>query len=170
MTRWKRIDGYRHPYRIREDGEVQRLLPDGSWRTLKPQFQRGGGGDAAAVLSLKLAVYPDGFRRIPVVRLMEGRFIRPREPGAVVTFRNHFPGDVRADNLMIVKAADIPGRLRATRRPVKKVDRYGSVLGVYGSIKDAARENFFSVSMVKRHLHGAVKDRYRNGYTFVYDN
>ena len=33
---WKQIDGYRYAYRISEDGEVQRKMPDGKWIALTP--------------------------------------------------------------------------------------------------------------------------------------
>lgn len=165
---WKRIDGYRHPYRISDEGEVQRQLPDGRWRTLHPQLLQGGGGKASNVLSVKLAV-PGGFRRVAVVRLMEGRFIRPRCPGEVISFRNRYPGDVRADNLFITTHAEINSQVRGNRRPVKKVDQYGAVLAVYPSIREAAQANYYSVEAVKKHLRGAIKDRFGNGYTFAYD-
>lgn len=168
MTKWKPIEGYRFEYRISEEGEVQRKLKSG-WKTLVPLLYKGGGGRASTVLSVKLAVWPDGFKRIAVVRLMEGRFIRARGPGEVVIHRNGFSGDCGANNLMIVKRSEIPRSMKMARKPVKKVDKYGVVLGFYGSITEAAKKNFFSVSCVKRHLYGMVKDRFRNGYTFVYD-
>ena len=57
---WKQIDGYRFPYRISDLGEVQRQMPDGGWKPVKPWLTKGGGGSAGMYLYVKLATIPKG--------------------------------------------------------------------------------------------------------------
>ena len=171
MVKWAPIEGYRFPYRINEDGEVQRGYQDGTWRTVKPWVARGGGGSAGMYLFVKLAVLPKGHRRVPVVRLMEGRFIRPRRPGEIISHRNGMAGDCSKWNLYHTNHQEINRKIGGgLRRSVEKVDRAGNVLELYRSVQEAADKNYVSKCCVTRRCMGKVKDPYfLGGYTFRYE-
>ena len=168
---WALIEGYRFPYRINDLGEVQRQMPDGSWRPVKAWVSRGGGGSAGRYLFVKLAVNPAGHRRIPVVRLMEGRWIRPKRPGELVSYRNGFVQDCSKYNLYYTSREAINMKVGgALRRSVEKIDPSGNVLELYRSVEEAAEKNFLSKGCVTRRCLGRVKNPFRlTGFSFRYE-
>lgn len=167
---WKQIDGYRYAYRISEDGEVQRQMTDGTWSTLTPWMSQGGGGGAGRYLFVKMAVNPAGHKRVPVVRLMEGRFIRPRRPGEVVSYRDGLAQDCSAWNLYHTTHGAINKKIRYGRKPVEKIDKYGKPIEIYRSVQEAANKNFLSRSCVYKRCMGRIKDPFElTGFSFRYE-
>lgn len=168
---WKQIDGYRFPYRISDLGEVQRQMPDGGWKPVKPWLTKGGGGSAGMYLYVKLATIPKGHKRVPVVRLMEGRFIRPRKAGEIISHRNGMAGDCSRWNLYHTCHQEINQKIGGgLRRSVEKIDADGNVLELYRSVQEAADKNYVSKGCVTRRYMGKVKNPYDlAGYTFQYE-
>lgn len=167
---WKEIGGYRFAYRINEDGAVQRGMEDGTWRDVKPYLAKGGGGSAGNCLFVKLAVFPSGHKRVQVARLMEGRFIRPRRPGEITSYRNRLPADCSRWNLYQTTRAQVNARVGGgMRKSVEKVAPDGSVLELYGSVEEAARKNFASRGCIYRRCMGKTKSLL-GGATFRYEN
>lgn len=168
---WKQIDGYRFPYRISDLGEVQRQMPDGGWKPVKPWLTKGGGGSAGMYLYVKLATIPKGHKRVPVVRLMEGRFIRPRKAGEIISHRNGMAGDCSRWNLYHTCHQEINQKIGGgLRRSVEKIDADGNVLELYRSVQEAADKNYVSKGCVTRRCMGKVKNPYDlAGYTFQYE-
>lgn len=171
MMVWKQIDGYRYAYRISEDGEVQRKMPDGKWIALTPWLSRGGGSGAGKYLFVKMAVNPAGHKRVPVVRLMEGRFIRPRRPGEVVSYRDGLAQNCARWNLYHTTHEELNKRLGGgLRRSVEKIDQAGNVLELYRSVDEAARANYLSRGCINRRCLGRVKEPFAlTGYSFRYE-
>lgn len=167
---WRDIEGYRFPYQINQDGEVRRVLPDGNFQTLKPWMMKGGGGSSGVQLFVKLAVLPEGHKRVPVVRLMEGRFIRRRRPGEVVSYRNGIHSDCSAKNLYCVTHAQINKKNRSRARSVEKIGPDGEVLDLYISVQEAAKKSFVSRKCVTDRCMKRIKDPFKAfGFSFRYE-
>lgn len=169
--RWKSIEGYRYPYRINEDGDVQRLQENGEWLNLHPFLMKGGGGSAGCYMFVNMAVLPAGHKKVAVVRLMEGRFIRHRRPGEVISYRNGMTQDCSAWNLYHTTHGEMNKKLRNCRKPVEKIGRDGTVIDIYRSVSEAARRNFISTSCVYKRCMGRIKDPFGlTGYSFRYEH
>lgn len=168
---WKQIDGYRFLYRISDLGEVQRQMSEGGWKPVKPWLTKGGGGSAGMYLCVKLAINPEGHKRVPVVRLMEGRFIRPRKAGEIISHRNGMAGDCSRWNLYHTCHQEINRKIGGgLRRSVEKIDADGNVLELYRSVQEAADKNYVSKGCVTRRCMGKVKNPYDLAwYTFQYE-
>lgn len=168
--KWKPIEGYRYPYRISEDGDVQRLQENGKWMDLHPFLMKGGGGKAGRYLFVNMAVFPSGHKKIAVVRLMEGRFIRPRRPGEIISYRNGMAQDCSAWNLYHTTHGAINKKIRYGRKPVEKIDKYGKPIEIYRSVQEAANKNFLSRSCVYKRCMGRIKDPFElTGFSFRYE-
>lgn len=89
---WKLIEGYKWPYRINEDGVVQKN--DGSgWVTLKPYLS---GRRRPCV---KMRTVNDGQADVPVTNLMADMFMGGRKPGECVIHKNGAKMDCSLGNL-----------------------------------------------------------------------
>lgn len=168
---WRDIEGYRFHYQINQDGEVRRVLPDGTFQTLKPWMMRGGGGSSSVQLFVKIAVIPEGHKSIPVVRLMEGRFIRRRRPGEVISYRNGIHSDCSAKNLYHTTYSILNRKLRNHNdRSVEKIGPNGEILDLYVSVAEAAKKNFVSKSCVIDRCMNRRKNPFKSfGFSFRYE-
>lgn len=161
---WVDILGYKFPYRINEDGIVQKF--DGkNWITLKPILS----GNRAEVSMRK----NDGTRcKVPVVRLMANAFLGGQKPGFSIIHKNKSKLDNSIWNLKFVKKGDA-ARLSGSpkRRSVEKIDREGNVVDLYRSQAAAAKANYISKNSVSERCRNKVKDPYllTGGYTFRYE-
>lgn len=157
---WRNISGYKFPYRISEEGEVQRQDPDG-WHTLSVWIN-----NKRAVVALRSM---DGTqKRVPVTRLMDEHFFggRAKREGLRISHRNGSKLDCSAKNLVFMTQSQL-GKLhgsRGARRPVVRYDRNGRST-IYKSVKEAAEKNGMSPSTLDRRLYGGVLDP--RGYRFI---
>ena len=102
---WKMIEGYRCPYRISDQGEVQRQTKDGRWVRVSAHLSRN-----RAYLTLRKA---DGIpQKVAVVRLMDTYF---------------FGGRAKRDNMHLEGDREALGRHREAKgscaaRPERRGD------------------------------------------------
>lgn len=161
---WREIPGWRWPYRISRAAEVQRLHPNGRWKTLKPTTPTGR---ARARICMCRA---DGTRQmIPLVWLVADAFLGGRKPGDAFVHRNGVKTDCSVQNLMRVPQSRCPylsGKPR--RRPIFKVDEAGNILEAYGSVTEAAEANGLTRSYVTRRCRHQVLDG--PGISFRYED
>lgn len=165
---WKPIEGYRYPYRINEEGTVQRKLPTGEWKTMEHTVHRNQAGRGYAAVNL--AVFPQGHRAVTLAALMEGRFLPVRKPGERYWHKSGSALDWSAKSIEVVSQAEFARRQGGPgRKIVAKVDRNGDMVEIYRSIQAAARSNFMDAKSVTNRCLGRIKDPFAaTGYTFRY--
>ena len=139
---WKEIEGYKHPYRISDMGEIQSYY-SGAWRNMKPRIT--GWRRACVELMRK-----DGTRaNTPVSRLMVNAFMGGQREGYCIV---HKDGDRMNNALWNLKfetrknACVLGGKTK--RKPVIMIDQDGNELEIYPSVAAAAKANFMSPSAV----------------------
>lgn len=164
---WKELSGYRYPYRISEEGEVQckrtgEWLPvhvvamqtDGKWR--KPAVQ--------------MAVYPKGHKLISISKLMEGVWLPVRKKGQVYVRKNSSTLECSVYNTRLGNYSDMGKKGGGSnRKTVFKVDKYGNVLEVYRSCTEAAKKNFMDKKSVSDRCLGKIKSAMEDGFSFRYE-
>lgn len=160
---WVIINGYKYPYRINEDGEVQKCYL-GEWIKLKVNL-----ASTRARVNLRSV---DGKRfNAPVVWLMADAFMGGRKSGYSIIHINGSKLDNRLVNLKMVpkkEACIISSDNR--RKPVEKIDRYGNPIEIYRSVTEAAKKNFISKSSVGARCRNEVKDPFHLAdFTFRYE-
>lgn len=155
---WKRIDGYKFPYRINELGEVQ-WFRWGRWIPLKVYLTN------RAEVRLRGA---DGRqKRVGVFRILDECFCGgyARKNGLCVGPKNGVQTECTLRNMEYKTQSEIGKKsmARTMRKTVVRYDRDGEAT-VYGSISEAARGNGITTSGLDRRLYGGVLDP--RGYRF----
>ena len=140
--RWKTLDGCRYPYRISDQGEVQKQRSDGTWKTLKPYPYSGQ-------YRVQLWLTDGTWKRVQVSKLVADAFMGGTPPGMLRIHKNGMKRDNAVENLVFMprgKAATMhrPGN----SRPVLKLDRAGNVVAFYRSGSEAARKNHISQAAI----------------------
>lgn len=162
---WKLLDGYKYPYRVSDEGEVQKQLPNGSWKTLKPYPYSG---------QYRVQLWlPNGtWKRVQVSKLVADSFMGGTPPGKFRIHKNGMKRDNAVENLEFMSRAKAAKRSRpGNSRPVLKVDRDGNVVAVYRSGSEAARKNHISQAAISKRCLGLIEDPYRlDGYNYVYES
>jgi hypothetical protein len=161
----KLLEGYKYAYRVSDEGEVQKQLPNGSWQTLKPYPYSG---------QYRIQLWmPDGtWKRVQVSKLVADSFMGGTPPGMLRVHKNGMKRDNAAENIEFMrrsKAAKLhrPGN----SRPVLKVDRSGEVVDIYRSTAEAARKNHISQAAISKRCLGLIEDPYRlDGYNYIYES
>jgi len=163
-TRWQVIDGYKYIYRVSDQGDVQKRLPSGSWKTLKPYFYSG---------QLRVHLWlPDGsWKRVQVSKIVADAFLGGTPSGMLRVHKNGVKSDNAAENIIFLTRAEAAKRHRpGNSRPVLKVDRRGKVVEVYRSQVEAARKNHISQQAISKRCNGLIEDPYRlDGYNYVFE-
>lgn len=157
---WKMIDGYRNPYRINDEGEVQRMTPKGEWVEIKAQLSHQRA-------HVTLRTKDGGHRKVPVVRLMDDAFFegRAKRDGLFITHKNRAKMDCALANLELVTPSESGKRHGgiSNRVAVVRHDMRGHTT-LYRSTAEAAKENGLSKSGLWRRMSGEVLDP--RGYRF----
>lgn len=165
--RWKIIDGeWRWPYRVSDQGKVQKQLPNGDWQTIKPYHF--GGGQMKVWMWLR-----DGKRiRIEVSKLVADAFMGGTPPGTIRAHRNGMKHDNAVENIIFLTRSESAKRHRpGNSRTVLKVDRDGNVVAIYRSQVEAARKNHISQTAISARCLGKVEDPYRlDGYNYIFED
>lgn len=160
---WKLIEGYKYPYRISDQGEIQKW--DGKrWRTLKPYCY-----NRQPRIHLWL---PDGtWKRVLISKLVADAFLGGTPPGMCRAHRNGMVKDNAAENIVFKTRAEAAVMRRpGNSRPVLKVDRAGNVVAIYQSTAEAARANHISQAAIGKRCLGLIADPYRlDGFNYVYE-
>jgi hypothetical protein len=162
---WKAIEGYKYIYRVNDQGEVNRQLPNGHWRRIKP-YDFGGG-------QMKVwMILPDDKRvKVEVSKLVVDAFMGGTPPGMMRAHRNGLKSDNAVENIIFRTRAEVAKRHRpGNSRPVLKLDRAGNVVDIYPSSNAAARANYTSQAQMSKMCRGEVKDPYKmDGYRYTYE-
>lgn len=161
---WVDIKGYKWPYRINEEGEVQKQEPNGTWTDLHPYL-----GTARA--RVKMRTVENKKVDIPVVWLMADAFFGGRRPGMCMIHKNGFKLDCSRNNLVWSTYSDSAKRSRNNRcKPVVKLDKKGHIVEVYKSGREAARANFISQNAICDRCNNLIKDPFKlDGYNYQYE-
>lgn len=161
---WKQIEGYLWPYRINEEGHVEKLY-NGKWVRLT------GCISARNRAVIKMRTADNKKKEIPVVWLMADAFMGGRIPGTCIIHKDRCKANNAIWNLKRVSKKDCGlASCKNRRRPVKKIDRDGTVVEVYPSVAAAAKKNFISKNAVYSRCVRAVKDPFRlDGHDYRYD-
>ena len=161
---WRTIDGCRWPYRVSGQGEVQKQLPSGEWKTIKPYPYSGQW-------RVQLWMDEKSWKRVQVSKLVADHFMGGTPPGMLRVHRNGLKSDNAVENIVFLprsKAAVMhrPGN----SRPVAKVDRNGEVVAIYRSESEAARKNHISQKAISARCLGLIQDPYRlDGYNYTFE-
>lgn len=161
---WKLIEGYKYPYRVSDQGEVQRQAPNGEWRTRKAYPYSG---------QWRVQLWlPDGsFKRVQVSKLVADAFMGGTPPGMLRVHRNGMKHDNAVENIVFMSRAKAAKQHRpGNSAPVLKVDKRGKVVAVYRSTSEAAKANHISQSAISKRCLGQIEDPYRlDGYNYIFE-
>ena len=162
---WKMIEGFKYPYRISEEGQLQRWDKD-HWRDIRAHIT------SHRKVEVKM-MCADGKRRgFSLVRLMADAWLGGRRDGMCLVHKNGCKLDCGVRNLewrTFSGAAQLSKDNR--RRPVVKIDKSGCVVEIYGSIKEAAEANHISIAAMNMRCMRKVADPRRlDGYDYQYED
>lgn len=167
---WKQIDGYFWPYRINEEGEVQRLTDSGKWTPIKAFLSRNKSHPhGRLVVNLKKT---DGrFQNTLVKKLMVDAFLGGGKPGVCYILKNDMLADCSLNNIAISTPEQVGKKNGGgRRRSIEKVDRDGNVVELYSSITEASRKNYISQKSILIRCQNKIQDPYRlDGFTYRYE-
>jgi len=158
---WVTIKGFDR-YEVNPFGQIRRKYD------LRPLTATDNGNTV-------MVRFPDGSGRQKcktVAHLVADAFLTNPLNKPYVWHKNGIYADNRASNLEWITRNEFYRRLGANnnqRKTVLKVTVSGDVIDAYGSITEAAHKNYLSASSVRKWCLGVVKDRYINGYTFVFE-
>lgn len=155
---WRRIEGYKYPYRINEQGEVQ-WFRWGRWMPMKIHLENRA--------EVRLRGLDGKQKRVGVFRLLDECFCGgyARKNGLCVGPKNGVKMDCTLENMAYRTQSEIGKRTmeRTMRKTVIRYDRNGETV-VYRSVKEAARKNGMAPSTLKSRMHHGVLDP--RGYRF----
>lgn len=160
---WKTIEGYFYPYRVSDQGEVQKQRKDGTWKTIQPWAYNGQ--DRVHMRRLDGTV-----ARPSVSGLVADHFMGGTPPGMMRVHRNGMKSDNAVENI-VFRPRGKSGARPGNCRPVLKVDKRGRVVDIYSSTAEAARKNHISQQAICKRCLGRIKDPYRlDGYNYIYED
>lgn len=162
---WVAIKGYRWPYRINEEGCVEKWGETG-WVRLTPYVS----GRARACVKMR----SEDNRKldVPVVNLMADAFMGGKKPGECIIHRNGMRLECHLHNLQKVSYEEC-GKLssRNRRRAVAKIDRKGHIVQIYPSAREAAQKNHISQTAVWHRCNNMLKHPFElDGHNYKYMN
>ena len=163
--RWKLVEGnWRWPYRVSDQGEVQKQLPGGKWMTLKAYPYIGQW-------RVQLRLADGGWKRVLVSKIVADAFMGGTPPGKMRVHKNGMKHDNAVENIVFMTRAESAKIYRpGNSRPVLKVDRDGNVVEIYRSGAEAARANYISPQSISDRCNGLIEDPYRlDGYNYVFE-
>ena len=156
---WREIPGYKYPYRISNQGEVQKW--DGKiWVPLIPDT-------ISARVQVRLKRENGVQHRVGVFRLLDKYFNGgyADKHGLCVGPKNGVKTECTLENLAYKTQSEIGRKAlsRTAKKPVIRYDRYGNAT-IYPSVHEAATKNGLSKSSLDRRLYQGVLDP--RGYRF----
>lgn len=163
---WKIIEGtWRWPYRVSDQGEVQKQLKNGEWRTIKPYPYSGQ-------LRIQLWLDDKNWKRVQVSKLVVDAFMGGTPPGKMRVHKNGSKWDNAVENIIFLTPAQVAKRHRpGNSTPVLKVDRNGEVVAVYRTQVEAAKANFISQQSISKRCNKLIDDPYRlDGFNYVFED
>lgn len=163
---WKLIAGtWRWPYRVSDQGVVQKQLPDGTWQTIKAYPYSGQW-------RIQLWVDEKSWKRIQVSKLVVDAFLGGTPHGMLRVHKNGMKHDNAVENIIFMPRSKAATRHRpGNSRPVAKVDRKGNVIAIYRSESEAARANHISQQAIAKRCKGKIADPYRlDGFNYIFED
>lgn len=159
---WKLIEGYKYPYRISDEGQVE--VYKGKWISIKPTISWNRAHVRMRTKDGKQA-------KVPVVRLMANAFMGGIKPGHCVRHKDRSKlgnGFYNLEQVPLNKCGELGSQ--SSRKPVIKIDRDGNEVELYKSVQEAAEANYISTMAVSRRCRRQVKDPFDLiGFSFKYD-
>lgn len=165
---WKLIPGvWRWPYRVSDQGEVQKQLRSGKWRDLKP-YPFGHSGQ----YRVQLWIDEKTWKRASVSGLVADAFMGGTPPGLFRVHKNGLKSDNAVENIVFKSRSEAATMHRpGNSKTVLKVTRAGIVVDVYPSTAEAARKNHISQQAICKRCLGLIDDPYRlDGYNYIYED
>lgn len=166
-TEWREIKGYAYRYRIGDMGNVQRQLPDGTWRNLKPYKNKKNG---LLYVGLRDAV---GHKiNKAVVKLMDEYFFNnyAKRNHLCRTHKNGMTTDCSKYNIIFVAPSALNYRNTYRNKPVVKIDANGNIVARYASLTEAANANYMSRESMSGRCNNKLKHPERlDGYTYRFE-
>lgn len=162
---WKLVSGdWRWPYRVSDQGEVQKQLPSGEWKTLKPYPYSGQW-------RIQMWLADGGWKRVQVSKLVVDAFMGGTPSGMMRVHKNGMLQDNAVENIIFLTPAQSAKRHRpGNTRPVLKVDREGNVIALYRSQVEAARANHICQQAISKRCRGQIEDPYRlDGHNYIFE-
>lgn len=165
---WKELKGFRYPYRISEEGEIE-CKRTGEWKPVHVIPKKTNGNWYKPVV--QMAVYPKGYKLISITKLMEGVWLPKREKGQLYIRKNSSSLDCSVYNIHIGDKSDAGKKGGGSnRKAVFKVDKYGNVLEVYRSCTEAAKKNHLDKKSISDRCRGKIKKAMEmDGFSFRYE-
>ena len=162
---WKMIEGYLYPYRVNDQGVIQKQNPNGKWQTIKAYPYRSSW-------KVRLRV-PDGAtKRVSVAKLVTDAFVGKLPDGMLRAHRNGMIQDNAIENIVLMTKTELATRNRPWNcRPVLQIDANDEVVAIYSSATEAAKANYISKAAMSRRCrgeHGRAYELY--GYRFEYED
>ena len=117
-TQWKIIEGtWKWPYRISDQGDVQRQLPSGRWRDLKPYMYSGQ-------LRIQMWVDDTKWKRVQISKLVADAFMGGTPPGMLRVHKNRMRHDNAKSSVEAAKKNYISQQAISRRCLGKVADPY----------------------------------------------
>lgn len=159
--RYKNIEGYKYPYRVSDEGDVERQWSNGEWKKLKPHRYR-------RIWRVELKLPEGGQKRVAISKLVVDAFMGGTPPGMIRVHKNGMGQDNAVENIIFLTRTQSAKRRRSGNSiPVMKIDRRGEVVEVYSSGSEAARKNHISQSAISARCRKLIKDARRlDGYDY----
>lgn len=166
---YKSIPNMRFEYRVGDMGDVQRKMPDGTWRTLTPFISRKSKRTHITLWFSETVRKP-----VPLVRLMDDLFFDgyAKKNNMNITHKNGIKTDCSVYNLVFIPREEFGKKNQNSVKRVVKVDRDGNRVAYYKSCKEAASKNFISRTAVHNRVTNKVKNPFNLdgfNYQFVKD-
>ena len=162
---WKRVaDEWLYPYRVSDEGVVQKQQTNGKWRTIRGYMYSG-------LWKIRMKTKDGKTKSVPVSKLVADAFMGGTPPGMRRVHKNGMAQDNAVANLVFMTQSQLAKKCRRWNcYPVLKIDTDGNVVDIYRSASDAAMANYISKAALSRICRGEVKDPYhRYGYNFQYE-
>lgn len=173
MREWREIKGYEGLYEVSFEGLVRRLWKHREPTILSPYKRKPHkNGRRSAREYVKLSDGAGKGREIAVIKIVGDAWLGPLPPGMVYYHRNGDTSDHHANNIGKITPEELGRKTgaSATRRPVRKIDRFGNVVKFYPSARAAARDNYVSYQTVMDRCNGKVKKPFAlDGHSYQWD-
>lgn len=166
---YKSIPNMRFEYRVGDMADVQRKMPDGTWRTLKPFMSKKNKRVYITLWFSETVRKP-----VTLVRLMDAMFFDSyaTKHKMSITHKNKVKTDCSIYNLVFVPREEFGKNNQNSAKRVVKIDKDGNSVAYYNSCKEAASKNFISTTAMSNRVNNKVKHPFSLdgfNYQFVED-
>lgn len=151
---WKEIEGYKFPYRISDQGIVQKFHERKGWINIST-FLYGGR------FRVRLKGFDEKQKTIPIVSLMDKYFFDgyAKKNGLKIFHKNGSKADCSIENLEFLTQSEIGKKCGAfSKRKAVVKSKNGVDIEVYSSVKEAAKKNGLTRSSLSRRIKGKTLD------------